>query len=84
MSEQLFYIAPSDTIFNQMKELALNIWSTYDDTHGYATEKKEIVNSLENVGSNFMTIYQMFDFINQSRIMDKASDDLKKAINERN
>lgn len=84
MSESMFYTAPSDTIFNEMKSLALQIWETYDDTHGYATEKKEIVNSLENIGSNFMTIYQMFDFINQSRLIDKASDDLRRAIYERN
>jgi len=84
MTEQLFYTAPSDTLFNEMKELALNIWSTCDDKYGYATEKKEIVNSLENIGSNFMTIYQMFDFIKQSRLIDKASDDLKKAIYDRN
>ena len=83
MSETLFYTAPSDILFDEMQELAMDIWSTYDDTHGYASEKMNYVSSLKNIQSNFMTIYQMFDHINQQKLLRNASDDLISAINER-
>ena len=32
-SEELFYIAPSDEIYNEMLDIAIDIWSDYDDTY---------------------------------------------------
>jgi hypothetical protein len=33
MSEKLFYTAPEDYIFNELQSLAIDLWSTYDDTY---------------------------------------------------
>lgn len=78
--EELFYIAPSDEIYNEMLEIAKDIWSTYDDTHGYASGKIAYISSIGNIGSNFMTIYWIFDCINQQKLVDKASKELKIEI----
>lgn len=73
---ELFYIAPPDEIFHEMQRLACEIWNTYDDTHGYATEKIEYVCGLKNIDSNFMTIYWMFDIGNQRKVRSNASPQL--------
>lgn len=33
MTEDLYYVAPSDDIFLEVKEKAIDIWRTYDDTY---------------------------------------------------
>ena len=81
--EELFYIAPSDEIYNEMLEIAKEIWSTYDDTHGYASGKIAYISSIGNIGSNFMTIYWMFDCNNQSTLKYLASHNLKIEIENR-
>ena len=80
LNDNLFYIAPRDEIYNEMLEIAKEIWSTYDDTHGYASGKIAYISSIGNIGSNFMTIYWMFDCINQQKLVDKASKELKIEI----
>jgi hypothetical protein len=57
--------APSQEIFDKMKQAAIQIWSTYDDTFGYASEKIERVNSLDNIQDNAMVFFRMFDHHNQ-------------------
>ena len=80
LNDNLFYIAPRDEIYNEILEIAKEIWSTYDDTHGYASGKIAYISSIGNIGSNFMTIYWMFDCINQQKLVDKASKELKIEI----
>ena len=66
--EQLFYTPPTDAAFDELKLEAIQLWNTYDDTYGYATEKINRIKDLPNAGSNFMFIWQMFDFMNQHKI----------------
>lgn len=82
-SQELFYTAPSDEIYNELLQLAIEIWSSYDDSYWYATEKINYIKSFRNISSNFMTIYQMFDYVNQMKLIRKASEALKLEINER-
>lgn len=63
-----------------MLDIAKEIWSTYDDTHGYASGKIAYISSFGNIGSNFMTIYWMFDCMNQQKLVDMASKELKIEI----
>lgn len=60
--------APSDEIFQEMKEAATQIWMTYDNEFGYVDEKLNRINSLENIQDNAMIMYRMFDFINQAKM----------------
>lgn len=80
LNENLFYMAPRDEIYNEMLEIAKEILGTYDDTHGYASGKIAYISSFGNIGSNFMTIYWMFDCANQQRLLEKASKELKVEI----
>ena len=67
------YTAPSQEVFEEMKQIATDIWNTYDDTHGYATSKIERINSLENIQDNAMVFYRMFDFHNQIKFRSKIN-----------
>lgn len=69
MTQEIWNTAPPDDVFEEIQKAAIKIWKTYDDEFGYATGKIEKVNSLENVGSNYMTIYQMFDAHNQIKLL---------------
>lgn len=66
---------PSTEIFNEIKEAAIRIWSTYDDTYGYRTEKLTRVNSLSNYEDNIMVCYRMFDSNNQAKMRMMLSDE---------
>lgn len=68
MRKSLYYTPPSAIIFEEVKEKAMRIWATYDDTHGYATEKIARINDLENTGDNFMYMVAMFDRSNQEKL----------------
>lgn len=63
------YKAPSTEIFNEMKQAAKTVWSSYDNTHGYVTEKHESIDRLENIGDNTMVFYRMFDTWNQTSML---------------
>ncbi len=77
----LYYEAPSQEIFDDMKRAAIELWSSYDDTHGYATEKIAAVRRVQNVKDNFMYIFAMFDFNNQRKLT--ISQDTRRAVNDR-
>jgi hypothetical protein len=77
-----YYDAPSDEIFNEIKEKALEIWATYDDTYGYATEKMNRVDSITNFKDNWGTIVAMFDHPNQVKLVNKLSPEAKEKVNQ--
>jgi len=74
--------APSDKIFNEIKAAAIEIWQTYDDTHGYATEKINQVNYLTNFKDNWGTMIGMFDGLNQHKLLVKLSPEAQAKIKE--
>lgn len=61
--------APSDKIFNEIKEAATEIWRTYDNTHGYVDEKLDMINRLTNFKDNWGTMVGMFDGPNQQKLL---------------
>jgi len=81
--ENLYYTAPSEEIFKEVKEAAIEIWGSYDDQFGYATEKIERIQDLENISDNVMYIVAMFDLPNQNKLADKLSPEAKLALRER-
>lgn len=82
MSE-LYYTPPTQEIFDEVKKRAIEIWQTYDDTYGYASEKIAKIKEIENVSDNLMFIVAMFDPINQAKLAEKLSNDARFAIAER-
>jgi hypothetical protein len=73
---------PSIVIFEEMKSAAIAVWQTYDNQHGYVTEKLERVNSITNIQDNAMVFYRMFDFENQAKMRARLSPEAIQYINE--
>lgn len=63
-----YYQAPSDEIFNEIKKQSVKLWQTYDDTHGYATEKVSRITDIVNFKDNVGYIVAMFDIHNQMKL----------------
>lgn len=64
----LYYTAPPPDIFDDLKRCAIALWSTYDDTYGYATGKIGQIKDLANVRDNWMHIVAMFDAQNRNKL----------------
>lgn len=77
-----YYTAPSDEVFNEIKEKAIEIWQTYDDTYGYASEKIGYVNRITNVKDNWGTIVGMFDSTNQQKLLAKLSPEAREKVEQ--
>lgn len=60
---RLYYVAPSDEVFEDMKAAATVIWNRYDNP--YRTEKLDRIKDIGNIKDNFMYIFAMFDTSNQ-------------------
>jgi len=75
-----YYQAPPDEIFEDIKENALKIWRTYDDTYGYATEKIDRVKDLKNISGNAWFIVSMFDGVNQERLLSMVRNETAEMI----
>jgi len=65
---KLYYTPARDTTFNEVKEKSIEIWKTYDDEYGYATEKVNGIKDLKNVGDNLMYIVSQFDHWNKIKL----------------
>ena len=82
-TRNLYYVAPSDEVFNEVKSAAIKIWQTYDDTYGYASEKINRIKDWENIRDNVMSIVAMFDIHNQGKLINSISPEAKQALRER-
>lgn len=70
----------TDAIFNEIKDKSIKLWSTYDDTYGYATEKINRIKDLENIRDNFSYILAMFDNKNLMKILQSVNEETEKFI----
>jgi len=80
---KLYYEAPSDECFEDMKKCAIEIWSGYDDQYGYATEKINQIKDIGNIKDNFMYILAMFDIFNQQKVGYLLSENTKEEARKR-
>ncbi len=58
----------TDEIFEDLKACAIQVWSKYDDTHGYRSEKTNYLTRLTNISDNYRAIIQMMDTSNQREL----------------
>lgn len=80
MSQDLYYTAPHDELFNDLKSASIALWKTYDNTYGYADEKINQIKDLENIKDNFMYMFAMFDVHNQWRILNAVLEETAEAL----
>lgn len=82
--ENLYYKAPSDAAFDEMKKAAIEVWGQYADSPGgYMDEKVARIKDIQNVSDNFMYILAMFDQDNQRKVIALLSEPTKDAVRER-
>lgn len=72
MSVELYYTAPSDAVFDEIKREALTLWrevaaGPYDAL--YLAEKLARVEPITNAADNWMHMVAMFDLRNQSTLL---------------
>lgn len=65
---------PTEKIFEDIKQAAIAVWNTFDDTYGYRSEKLERVDSIKNYSDNWFTFISMFDFQNQYKLLNNIKD----------
>lgn len=80
---KLYYTPQSDEQFNELKEKAIELWSTMGDEPSYSKEKISRIKYIENVGDNFLFMVAMFDIFNQQKLADKLSIGTRMAVRER-
>jgi hypothetical protein len=71
---------PSETIFNEMLDIAVSIWNEYDNTYGYVDEKVNRIRGIENIQDNAMVFFRMFDWENQFKFKSQASQSVLEYI----
>lgn len=80
---ELYYTAPSDEQFNELKEKAIEIWSTIGDEPRYSREKIGRIKDIQNIKDNFMYMVAMFDIHNQRLLASKLKPETRKSVRER-
>lgn len=78
----MIYQTPSDEIFNELKEAAIKVWKTKDNTYGYVDEKLNTINNINNYSDNAMVFYRMFDYQNQFLMKKELSKEAIQYINQ--
>jgi len=80
---RLYYTPPTDEQFNELKEKAIELWSTMGDEPSYSQEKIGRIKDIKNISDNFMYMVAMFDINNQALLAEKLSDETRQAVRER-
>lgn len=84
--EKLYYTAPSDEIFNEVKEKSIELFAErYPEeiSPQYAQEKISRIKDWDNIQDNVMSMVAMFDDNNQRLLAEKLSEQARQAIKER-
>lgn len=80
----LYYTAPPDAAFGEMRNVCLQVWGQYrNDPGDYYESKVSRIKDIENVGDNFMYMLAMFDHINQRKAISLLSEETKRELRER-
>lgn len=80
---QLYYTPPTDQQFDEVKEKAIELWSTIGSEPSYSQEKISRIRYIKNVSDNFMFMVVMFDIHNQLKLSEKLSQETNQAIHDR-
>ena len=79
----LYYTPPDDKIFQEVKQKAIEIWTTKDNTYGYVDQKVSFIKEIANFSDNFMYIVAMFDLPNQALLAVKLTPAARLEVRKR-
>jgi hypothetical protein len=77
----LYYTPPPKEVFDDMKQVAMQIWETYADP--YRTEKIDRTKDIQNISDNFMYMFAMFDMSNQHKVVRLLKPETQKELRDR-
>jgi len=77
--KKLYYIAPKDNTFDEVRNAAIRIWMSYPDHEQHIEHLKE----MQNIADNMMYILAEFDEYNQKVLFDNVSKNTQLAISDR-
>ena len=80
---EIYYTAPSEEAFNEMKRASIAVWETKGNEGGYSDDKISRIKDIKNTQDNFMYMLAMFDTGNQSLVCQKLSDKTREAVRVR-
>mgnify|MGYP001607778381 CR=1 FL=1 len=80
---KLYYTAPDQNQFDEVKAKAIELWATMGDEPSYSKEKIGRIKNITNVQDNFMYMIAMFDHHNQSKLANTLSKETRMSIRER-
>lgn len=84
MTKKLYYTAPPDDQFEELRTAAIGLWNEInDDEFGYATMKINRIKDIKNIEGNFMYIVAMFDINNQIELVSRVSEPTRRSVRER-
>ena len=83
MTTRLYYTAPSDECFEDLKQKSIELWKSKHAHPSYEKEKVDYIEKMQNISDNFMTLFAMFDHNNQRKVGETISQATKDALNER-
>lgn len=75
---KLYYTAPSQEAFDEMKAAAIKVWGGYDEP--YKSEKLACIANVQNVQDNFMYLFAMFDINNQAKVVQELSNTTREML----
>lgn len=78
-----YYIAPTDEVFNEVKQKCIEIWETYDNQFGYVDEKVGAIKDIGNIKDNAMYMVAMFDHVNRVKLLSNLSPEARAFVEER-
>ena len=77
-----YYKAPDQDVFDEIKRASIELWRTYDDTYGYASQKISRIKDIENVRDNAWYMVAMFDQFNQIKLIKLLNEKARTAVLE--
>lgn len=83
MKDKLYYKAPSDEQFEELKQKCIQIWSGMGDEPSYSKEKIDRIRDIKNISDNFMYMVAMFDNNNQEKLAALLSNETRKSVRDR-
>ena len=82
MKREQYYKAPTDDIFNDIKDNAIKLWQTMGNVGGYSDEKINRIKDIKNISDNAWFIVAMFDYQNQDKLLSKVSEKTQALIRD--
>lgn len=82
MTTKEYYTAPSDEIFEDIKENAIKLWSTYSNEFGYVDNKVNKIKDIQNIEDNAWFIVAMFDYSNKFKLLTMVKPETRKKLEE--